>query len=46
MLVLNHGQIVEQGTHAELTEAKGLYARIYRAQRLVEQGGVLEVDTP
>ncbi len=46
VLVLNDGQIVEQGTHAELSEAQGLYARIYRAQRLVEQGAVLEVDTP
>ncbi len=46
VLVLNDGQIVEQGTHAELSEAQGLYARIYRAQRLVEQGGGLEVDTP
>ena len=46
VVVLNDGQIVEQGTHAELSEAKGIYARIYRAQRLVEQGGVTEVDTP
>ena len=38
MVVLNDGQIVEQGTHAELSEAQGLYARIYRAQRQQESG--------
>ena len=38
VLVLNDGQIVERGTHAELIEAKGLYSRIYRAQRLAERG--------
>jgi len=34
VLVLDHGCILEQGTHAELSEGNGLYARIYRAQRL------------
>jgi ABC-type multidrug transport system fused ATPase/permease subunit len=46
VVVLNNGQIVEQGTHVQLSKAKGLYARIYRAQRLAEQGSAVEVDTP
>jgi ATP-binding cassette, subfamily B, multidrug efflux pump len=35
VVVLDHGRILEQGTHAELSTGNGLYARIYRAQRLV-----------
>jgi ABC-type multidrug transport system fused ATPase/permease subunit len=34
VVVLDRGRIREQGTHAELSERNGLYARIYRAQRL------------
>jgi ABC-type multidrug transport system fused ATPase/permease subunit len=34
VVVLDRGRILEQGTHAELSEGQGLYARIYRAQRL------------
>jgi ABC-type bacteriocin/lantibiotic exporter with double-glycine peptidase domain len=34
VVVLDRGRILEQGTHAELSEGHGLYARIYRAQRL------------
>lgn len=32
ILVLNHGQIVESGTHQELLDKNGFYARLYHAQ--------------
>jgi len=38
VVVLDRGRILEQGTHAELSTGNGLYARIYRAQRLVSIG--------
>jgi ATP-binding cassette, subfamily B, multidrug efflux pump len=38
VVVLDHGRILEQGTHAELSAGNGLYARIYRAQRLASTG--------
>ncbi len=36
VVVLDRGRISEQGTHADLVAAGGLYARIYRAQQRVE----------
>ncbi len=32
ILVVNNGQVVEQGTHAELLAANGFYAQIYNSQ--------------
>ncbi len=32
ILVVNHGEIVEQGTHDELMKRKGFYHQLYRAQ--------------
>lgn len=32
ILVVNHGEIVEQGTHRELMDQKGFYHQLYRAQ--------------
>ncbi|HEY0521645.1 MAG TPA: ABC transporter ATP-binding protein, partial [Ilumatobacteraceae bacterium] len=32
ILVMNHGDIVEQGTHEELLESKGAYYDLYNAQ--------------
>ncbi len=37
VLVLDQGQIIESGTHAELIAAGGLYARIYQAQARAAQ---------
>jgi ABC-type multidrug transport system fused ATPase/permease subunit len=45
VVVLDHGCILEQGTHTELSAGPGLYARIYRAQRLASMGSVMQEDT-
>ena len=33
ILVMDHGKIIERGTHAELIEAKGAYAQMWQMQR-------------
>ncbi|MCP4681407.1 MAG: ABC transporter ATP-binding protein [Desulfobacterales bacterium] len=40
IIVLEGGEIVEQGTHAHLLEQGGLYAMLYEKQLLVEELGV------
>ena len=32
ILVINHGKIIERGTHEKLLEADGLYAKLARIQ--------------
>ncbi len=32
IIVMHHGKITEQGTHEELIEQKGQYARLYWSQ--------------
>jgi len=41
ILVMEHGDIVEQGNHAELLERGGAYARLYNAQFV---GAAVDVD--
>ena len=42
VLVLDRGAVVESGTHADLLAVGGLYARIYRAQRVAESPAVAQ----
>lgn len=39
IIVLHHGEIVEQGTHADLLSKDGYYAKLYRLQFAVQQQG-------
>ncbi len=39
--MMDHGDIVEQGTHEELLAAQGFYHNLYMSQ-FVQQGEVLE----
>jgi len=46
ILVLEGGQIVERGTHAELLAAGGLYARLYETQFRHTSGQSAEEERP
>ena len=39
ILVMNKGQIIEQGTHAELLKKKGFYANLYNSQFEISSAG-------
>ncbi|MFD1540829.1 ABC transporter ATP-binding protein [Nonomuraea guangzhouensis] len=43
LVVLNRGEVVEQGTHGELLESEGSYARLWHHQ---SGGFLVEDDTP
>lgn len=46
ILVMDHGDLVESGTHAQLLERNGTYARLYRSQfQKIESGQKLPVQT-
>jgi subfamily B ATP-binding cassette protein MsbA len=44
ILVLEHGEIVETGTHQQLLEARGVYHRLYQKQFQTLEEGVAAVE--
>jgi ATP-binding cassette subfamily B multidrug efflux pump len=40
LVVMDHGRIVEEGTHAQLIERGGLYAQLWARQ----SGGFIDVE--
>ena len=45
ILVLDQGRLVEQGTHGELLERRGLYAHLYEQQFQTQQAGATAPET-
>jgi ABC-type multidrug transport system, ATPase and permease components len=43
ILVMDHGQVIEQGTHQSLLEAKGFYADLYNSQFAGEENRNREI---
>jgi ATP-binding cassette subfamily B multidrug efflux pump len=41
LVVMDHGRIAEEGTHAQLIERGGLYAQLWARQ----SGGFIDVET-
>ena len=39
ILVLHHGELKEQGTHAELLARRGIYRRLYDLQYGIDSAG-------
>ncbi len=37
ILVLNKGELVEEGSHAQLLEKKGIYSKLYRTQAILQE---------
>jgi ATP-binding cassette subfamily B protein len=46
ILVMNHGSIIEQGTHEELLAKGGFYANLYNSQFAAQQGRAALVHMP
>jgi ATP-binding cassette subfamily B protein len=46
ILVLDRGRLVEQGTHEELLERRGLYATLYEAQFKPQAAGIIANGLP
>jgi ATP-binding cassette subfamily B protein len=44
ILVLDHGRLVERGTHAELLAVGGLYAKLYQRQFQAQEPAVAELS--
>jgi subfamily B ATP-binding cassette protein MsbA len=45
LVVLDHGRIVEEGSHAELLELRGVYARLYQHQFREDQVGTMRLES-
>ncbi|MGZ5781685.1 MAG: ABCB family ABC transporter ATP-binding protein/permease, partial [Burkholderiaceae bacterium] len=46
ILVLDHGRIIERGTHAQLLVAEGAYAQMWARQQARQDAGLPVLDSP